>query len=70
MGLMTSSGCFSRVLGPVFVSFIYTSYGTVWVFSITGFMMILSMIWLLYFKERLKPQEPNQVDEKVEKLLK
>lgn len=63
MGLMTSSGCFSRVLGPVFVSTIYTSLGTIWVFSVTGVMMVLSMIWLLLFKERLKPTAPHLAEE-------
>lgn len=46
MGLMTGSGCFSRVLGPVFVGVIYTRYGTNWTFGFTTFMMAVSMFWL------------------------
>lgn len=46
MGLLTGSGCLSRVLGPLFVGSIYTRLGTVWTFGITSFMMIVSMFWL------------------------
>lgn len=57
MGLMTGSGCFSRVLGPVFVSFVYTRYGTIWTFAITGCMMAACMLWLWIVKDKLIP--PN-----------
>lgn len=46
MGLMTSSGCFSRVLGPLFVGFVYTRYGTYGTFGLTTIIMFLTMIWL------------------------
>lgn len=61
MGLMTGSGCLSRVLGPVFVTYIYTKFGTIWTFSMTTVMMVLIMIWLYMFMERLIP-----VEEKIE----
>lgn len=48
-----SLGCFSRFLGPVFVSYVYTAYGTVFVFSITGAMMTMSMVWLTSVKKRI-----------------
>lgn len=57
MGLMTGSGCLSRVLGPVFVTYIYTEFGTIWTFSMTTVMMVVSMVWLYLFLERLIPQE-------------
>lgn len=47
MGLITGSGCLSRVFGPVFVGSIYTRLGTYWTFGITSIMMLASMIWLL-----------------------
>lgn len=50
MGLMTGSGCFSRVLGPVFVGSIYTRLGTYWTFGTTSLMMFVAMIWLWYYK--------------------
>jgi ceroid-lipofuscinosis MFS transporter 7 len=53
MGLMTGSGCMSRVLGPVFVGIIYTRYGTIWTFGITSLMMIFPMIWLYVLRSRL-----------------
>ncbi|XP_037806289.1 major facilitator superfamily domain-containing protein 8 isoform X1 [Lucilia sericata] len=55
MGLMTGSGCLSRVFGPVFVGSIYTRLGTYWTFGITAIMMLFSMIWLLIEKKRLIP---------------
>ncbi|XP_021935955.1 major facilitator superfamily domain-containing protein 8 isoform X3 [Zootermopsis nevadensis] len=53
MGLMTGAGCLSRVMGPVFVSFVYTRYGTIWTFGITTAMMIASMVWLQLVEKRL-----------------
>ncbi|KAF4522922.1 hypothetical protein B566_EDAN012081, partial [Ephemera danica] len=53
MGIMTGSGCFSRVLGPVFVSFVYARLGTVWTFSLTAVTMALCCLWLRLVKERL-----------------
>ncbi|XP_065360293.1 major facilitator superfamily domain-containing protein 8 isoform X1 [Calliphora vicina] len=55
MGLMTGSGCLSRVFGPVFVGSIYTRLGTYWTFGITTIMMLFSMIWLLIERKRLIP---------------
>lgn len=48
MGLMTGSGCFSRVLGPVCVGSLYTRLGTNWTFGFTSVMMLVSMIFLLF----------------------
>ncbi|XP_059216197.1 major facilitator superfamily domain-containing protein 8 isoform X1 [Stomoxys calcitrans] len=55
MGLMTGSGCLSRVLGPVFVGSIYTRLGTNWTFGFTAIMMLISMLWLLCSSKRLIP---------------
>lgn len=57
MGLLTGSGCFSRVLGPVFVTYIYTEYGTTVTFGLTTAMMFACLVWLLVFSKRLVPQE-------------
>lgn len=53
MGLMTGSGCLSRFMGPVFVSYVYTILGTVWTFGITTAIMATSMVWLMFFQRRL-----------------
>ncbi|XP_015174323.1 PREDICTED: major facilitator superfamily domain-containing protein 8 [Polistes dominula] len=55
MGLMTGAGCASRVLGPVFVSMIYTRFGTYHTFGVTGLMLIASMVWLQIVNKRLIP---------------
>ncbi|XP_055855340.1 major facilitator superfamily domain-containing protein 8 isoform X1 [Episyrphus balteatus] len=57
MGMMTGAGCLSRVLGPICVGSIYTRFGTYWTFGMTGTMMMISMVWLLLFKQRLIPPE-------------
>lgn len=57
MGLMTGSGCLSRVLGPVFITYIYAEYGTILTFGLTLVMMAATMLWMLYFSKRLIPQE-------------
>lgn len=50
MGLMTGAGCLSRVMGPVFVGYIYTRMGTNVTFGVTTIMMAVSMVWLWLFK--------------------
>jgi len=70
MGLMTGAGCASRVLGPVFVGFIYTRLGTYHTFGITGIMLIVSMLWLQLVNKRLIASElkkSNEVPNKQEK---
>lgn len=57
MGLMTGSGCLSRVMGPVFVTYVYEEFGTVWTFGFTSVMMAVSLVWLWYFQRRLEPKE-------------
>ncbi|XP_075226310.1 CLN7/MFS domain-containing 8 isoform X2 [Lycorma delicatula] len=53
MGLLTGAGCLSRVLGPIFVSYIYTKFGTYWTFGITTAMMIIPMVWLQCVMDRI-----------------
>ncbi|KAG5313065.1 MFSD8 protein, partial [Pseudoatta argentina] len=70
MGLMTGAGCASRVLGPIFVGFIYTRLGTYHTFGITGVMLIISMLWLQFVNKRLIAPElkkSNEVSNKQEK---
>lgn len=70
MGLMTGSGCLSRVMGPVFVTFIYEEYGTVWTFSLTTVMMAVCLLWLLLFANKLLPKDSFNVDEEEGRELK
>lgn len=57
MGFMTGSGCLSRVMGPVFVTYIYEEYGTIWTFGLTTIMMAVCLVWLLCFQKYLIPTE-------------
>lgn len=50
MGLITGSGCFSRIMGPVCVGYMYTRYGTYATFGFTTIMMVVAMIWLWLFR--------------------
>ncbi|KAH1022325.1 hypothetical protein HUJ04_011746 [Dendroctonus ponderosae] len=58
-GFMTGSGCLSRVMGPVFVTYVYQEYGTIWTFGMTSVMMAISLGWLWYFEASLEPKEPK-----------
>ncbi|XP_017876594.1 major facilitator superfamily domain-containing protein 8 [Ceratina calcarata] len=57
MGLMTGAGCASRIFGPVFVTIIYTRYGTYHTFGITGLTLIVCMLWLQIVDKRLIPPQ-------------
>ncbi|XP_033326058.1 CLN7/MFS domain-containing 8 [Megalopta genalis] len=63
MGFMTGAGCASRVLGPVFISVVYTRFGTYHAFGITGLMLILSMTWLQIVDKRLIPPKLASIEE-------
>lgn len=52
MGMITGSGCLSRILGPVCVGFVYTRYGTLPTFAGTAVMMIVAMFWMWLFRYR------------------
>ncbi|KAB7501031.1 Major facilitator superfamily domain-containing protein 8 [Armadillidium nasatum] len=61
MGVLTSSGSLARVLGPVFVSYLYSSQGTIPTFSaILGGMLIAIVVILLMFRRLV----PMKIDKK------
>lgn len=60
MGIMTASGCLSRVMGPVFVTYIYEEYGTIWTFGSTSVMMCVCLLWLLIFSEAIQQVEGKE----------
>ncbi|XP_017772587.1 PREDICTED: major facilitator superfamily domain-containing protein 8-like [Nicrophorus vespilloides] len=64
MGIMTGSGSLSRILGPVLMMQIYTSYGPSWTFGVTSCMLILSVVWLYYISDSLvvEPKETKDVE--------
>uniref|UniRef100_A0A336LTZ4 CSON004721 protein n=2 Tax=Culicoides sonorensis TaxID=179676 RepID=A0A336LTZ4_CULSO len=55
MGILTGAGCFSRVLGPIFISFVYTRFGTYYTFGSIAGLMIACMIWLWIVRDKLVP---------------
>ncbi|XP_069951405.1 major facilitator superfamily domain-containing protein 8 isoform X2 [Cherax quadricarinatus] len=57
MGVLTGVGSLSRIMGPVFVSYIYTYYGTRWCFSILTVAIILAMAELSLLYKRLIPMK-------------
>uniref|UniRef100_A0A336LET2 CSON008035 protein n=1 Tax=Culicoides sonorensis TaxID=179676 RepID=A0A336LET2_CULSO len=62
MGLFTGSGGFSRVIGPVLLSYLYTHFGIIWTFCSLGTFMAITVIWLLSLKHRLVPAVYNTDD--------
>lgn len=50
MGMITGSGCLSRIMGPVCVGYVYTRHGTYATFGFTTVMMIVALLWLLVFR--------------------
>ncbi|XP_076055651.1 major facilitator superfamily domain-containing protein 8-like isoform X2 [Oratosquilla oratoria] len=55
MGVLTSTGSFSRMAGPIFVSYVYTNLGTRWTFGILFVCMIFTIIESFYFFKRQIP---------------
>ena len=57
MGLLTSIGSLSRMSGPVFVMWLYSSHGTVWTFSLLAAIMFVMLVLALAVYQRLVPMD-------------
>ncbi|KAK7084418.1 Major facilitator superfamily domain-containing protein 8 [Halocaridina rubra] len=57
MGVLTSTGSFSRVSGPIFVSYMYTSLGTRWTFGFLFFTLAFTVILMSVVYKRLVPMK-------------
>lgn len=57
MGILTSTGSFSRVTGPIFVSYMYTALGTRWTFGILFVVISLTLIIISSLYKRLVPMK-------------
>ena len=55
MGLLSAFGSFSRILGPLFVSYIYTNFGTYWTMGSMAATLIVSLVVTLFAYNRLVP---------------
>ena len=55
MGLLSAFGSFSRILGPLFVSYIYTNFGTYWTMGSMAATLIISFVVTLLAYNRLVP---------------
>ena len=57
MGLLTTSGSLARVVGPVFVSFIYQEYGTWLLFGLVAASLGASFIITILAYRELVPYD-------------
>lgn len=55
MGILSAFGSLSRVIGPIFVSFIYKNYGTYLTMGVMVITMFISLIVTLATYKRLVP---------------
>ncbi|CAL4211548.1 unnamed protein product, partial [Meganyctiphanes norvegica] len=56
-GVLTGMGSLSRIIGPIFVSAIYTNLGTIVTFSTLTGIMVFSLIVLLIFHKHMEPMD-------------
>ena len=55
MGALTAAGSLSRVLGPIFVTFVYQELGTYFTFGLVTLSMVITLITTLVLWRRLVP---------------
>lgn len=55
MGALTSISSLARVVGPIFVTYIYTEYGTIATSGTAVGLMVLVLVILLLIYKRLVP---------------
>lgn len=63
MGVLTGVGSFSRIMGPIFVSYVYTNLGTRWTFGILTVSMVLAEVVLMAVFPRLVPMKVPTLEE-------
>ncbi|XP_068231159.1 major facilitator superfamily domain-containing protein 8-like isoform X1 [Palaemon carinicauda] len=63
MGILTSTGSFSRVVGPIGVSYVYTMLGTRWTFGILFFMLASTVVLASIFYKRFIPMKVVEVSD-------
>ncbi|XP_065584785.1 major facilitator superfamily domain-containing protein 8-like isoform X2 [Artemia franciscana] len=56
MGFLSASGAFSRVLGPILVSYLYTYGGSQWTFGVLTGLMVINLAILLILYKKLQPK--------------
>ncbi|XP_064079304.1 major facilitator superfamily domain-containing protein 8-like isoform X2 [Macrobrachium nipponense] len=57
MGILTGVGGFSRILGPIFVTYVYTFYGTYLTFGVLTGAMALALVELSILYKQLIPMK-------------
>ncbi|XP_069944648.1 major facilitator superfamily domain-containing protein 8 isoform X2 [Cherax quadricarinatus] len=57
MGILTSTGGLSRVVGPIFVSYLYTALGTRWTFGILFLLMCIVVVEICFLYPKLIPMK-------------
>lgn len=57
MGILTSVGSFSRTLGPIFVSYMYTELGTRWTFGTLFAILAITVLGVSLMYKRLVPMK-------------
>ncbi|XP_064098399.1 major facilitator superfamily domain-containing protein 8-like isoform X2 [Macrobrachium nipponense] len=63
MGILTSTGSCSRVIGPIGVSYVYTMLGTRWTFGILFSILATSVVLASIFYRRLVPMKVTGVSD-------
>ena len=61
MGFLTSTGSFSRMLGPIFVTAVYSQLGTRWTFGILSVAMVFTFVCGMLVFKRLVPLNTRKV---------
>ncbi|XP_071529822.1 major facilitator superfamily domain-containing protein 8-like [Panulirus ornatus] len=64
MGILTAVGSLSRILGPIFVSYVYTNLGTIWCFSILTGGMVLAFLDQVIMYRHFVPMKVPTLDER------
>ena len=58
--MLTLCGSFSRVVGPIAVSYIYEKLGIYWAYGIILIVLTVALILILTTYKKLKPQSNDE----------
>ena len=66
MGMLTGSGSFARVIGPIFFTKLYQEQGTYVTFSVVAGALIISLLLVIFAYKRFVPlKDPNVLEQEV-----
>jgi ceroid-lipofuscinosis MFS transporter 7 len=66
MGILTATGCCARVVGPIFITYVYNASGLYLTFGLVEILMVISLVLVLVTYRKLVPLKVEGLEMEVQ----